>query len=265
MIPLLRSQSDPDGVVTKWAVVIACSGGLTYERHERCDRNDVRELTQLLKKNGWDKNHILLLQEEEATKEAILDNSFQWLTDNGEDEDDLIFFFFSGHGYYHTEDQPPLDEPDGRDEVINPWDPDIAGWNPDVFIVDTLQSHNIVIVIHTCHAGGWIDGESDLCDSGRVVLVACGVDEASCMMKYPVHWLFAYYLIQGLTGHADENNDKRITAEELLRYTIEPVQFRSKIFNWITSGVATIQHPELYDGWPSEENNAEELTLIELS
>ena len=40
--------------------------------------------------------------------------------------------------------------------------------------------------------------------------------------------------------------------------------FRSKIFNWITSGVPTIQHPELYDGWPSEDNNIEELTLIEL-
>jgi hypothetical protein len=77
--------------------------------------------------------------------------------------------------------------------------------------------------------------------------------------------LFPYYLIQGLKGHADEDNDKCITAEELLRYTIEPVQFRSKIFNWLTSGVASIQHPELYDGWPSEENNVEELTLIELS
>ncbi len=271
-IPLLRSQSDPDGVATKWAVVIACSGGFTYERHERCDRNDVRELTQLLKKNGWDENHILSLQEEQATTEAILDDSFQWLTENREDEDDLIFFFFSGHGYYHTTDDPPVDEPDGRDEVINPWDPDIAGWNPDVFIVDdtlsakfdTLESNNIVIVIHTCHAGGWIDGESDLCGSGRVVLVACGVDEASCMMKYPVHWLFAYYLIQGLKGHADVNNDNSITAEELLNYTIKPVEFRSKIFNWITSGVPTIQHPELYDGWPSEENNTEELKLIEL-
>jgi parallel beta-helix repeat protein len=273
MIPPLNDQCNPDGVATKWAVVIACSGGFTYERHERCDRNDVRELTQLLKKNGWDENHILTLQEEEATKEAILNDSFQWLKNNGEDEDDLIFYFFSGHGYYHTADDPPVDEPDGRDEVINPWDPDIDGWNPDVFIVDdelsekfdTLKSNNIVIVIHTCHAGGWIDGAHDLCDSGRVVLVACGVDETSCMMKYPVHWLFAYYLIQGLKGHADENNDKRITAEELLRYTIEPVQFRSKIFNWITSGVATIQHPQMYDGWPSKENNTEELTLIELS
>ena len=148
----------------------------------------------------------------------------------------------------------------------------MTGWNPDVFIVDdelsekfdTLESNNIVIVIHTCHAGGWIDGESDLCGSGRVVFVACGVDKASCLMKYPVHWLFPYYLIQGLNGCADVNNDKSITAEELLNYILEPVEFRSKIYNWITTGVANIQHPEIYDGWPTVENNTEELQLIEL-
>jgi len=271
-IPSLNSYGTADGTITKWAVIIACSGGVTYARHERRDRNDLRELKQILNKNGWDENHIFSLIEEEATKEAILDDSFQWLQENGEDEDDLIFFFFSGHGYYHTTDQPPLDEPDGRDEIIHPWDPDFAGWNPDLFIVDdilsekfnALKSKNIVIVIHSCHAGGWIDGESDLCDSGRVVLVACGVDEASCMMIFPVHWLFPYYLIQGLKGRADDNNDKSITAEELLRYTINPVQFRSKIYNWMLTGVANVQHPEIYDGWPSEQDNKEELKLSQL-
>ena len=271
-MPPLTSHSATDGNVTKWAVLIACSGGVTYERHERRDRNDVRDLTQVLTKNGWDEEHIFTLVEEEATEEAILEDSFQWLQDNGEDEDDLIVFFFSTHGYYYTKDQPPIDEPDGLDERIFPWDPDFSGWNWDVFITDdelsekfnTLRSKNIVIIMHTCHAGGFIDGTSDLCGSGRVVLVSCGVNEASCMMMYPIHWLFPYYVIQGLKGHADENNDKSITAEELLRYTIEPVQFRSKLYNQILTGVADIQHPGLYDGWPSENNNTEELTLIEL-
>lgn len=272
-IPLVQSQGTGDGNVTKWAVVIACSGGLSYERHERRDRNDVRVLTQLLEENGWDDTHILVLMEEEATKKAILNDSFQWLIDNGEDADDIILYFFSGHGYYHTMDQPPIDEPDGRDEVINPWDPDMAGWNPDVYIVDdvlsekfnALQSENIVIIMHTCHAGGWIDGDSDLVQSGRVVLVSCGVDEASCMMFFPIHWLFPYYLTVGLKGRADENTDNSISAEELLRYTIDPVQFRSRICNWILTGKWTVQTPELYDGWPDVQDNEKELTLIDLS
>jgi parallel beta-helix repeat protein len=269
----VQSQRPGDGNVTKWAVLIACSGGLTYERHERRDRNDVRVLTHLLEKNGWDDSHILVLMEEEATVNAILYDSFQWLTDNGEDADDIILYFYSGHGYYHTMDQLPIDEPDGRDEVINPWDPDMAGWNPDVFIVDDvlaekfngLQSENIVIIIHTCHAGGWIDGDSDLTQSGRVVLVSSGVDEASGMMFFPIHWLFPYYLIVGLKGWADENNDKVITAEELFRYTVNPVQFRSGLNNRIFTGKWTVQTPLLSDEWPNTQDNAEELKLIDVS
>ena len=268
----LNSFGDPDGITTKWAVLIACSGGVTYERHERRDRYDMRALRQILNKNGWDEDHIYSLLEEEATTEAILDHSFNWLKDNGEDEDDLIFFFFSGHGYYHTIDQLPLDEPDGVDEVFYPWDPDMAGWNWDVFIVDdilaekinALKSRNIVIVMHTCHAGGWIDGENDLCGSGRVVLVACGVDEASCMMKFQLHWLFPYYIIQGLKGYADDDKNKIITAEELLDYSIKPVQFRSKIYNWMSSGIPNVQNPDLYDGWPSEEDNLDELEILNM-
>lgn len=259
-----------DGTTTKWAIIIACSGGVTYERHERRDRNDVKALTQQLQKNGWDQDHIFTLLEEQATTEAILIDTFQWLHNNGEDEDDLILFFYSGHGYYHTIDQPPIDEPDGLDEVIYPWDPDMAGWNWDVIITDdvlaekfnTLNSQNIAIIMHTCHAGGFIDGEQDLRASGRVVLVACELDEASCMMLFPVHWLFPYYLIQGLKGRADQNHDKTITAEELLQYTKRPVQFRSQIYNWLYTGYLITQHPQLYDGWPNAQNNQEELILI---
>jgi len=268
----VQSSGNADGIKTKWAILIACSGGVTYERHERRDKHDIRDLKKELLKNGWDENHILILLEEEATKKAILNDSFQWLKDNGEDEDDLILFLFSGHGYYHTEDQIPIDEPDGLDEVIFPWDPDMAGWNWDVVIVDdtlsekfdSLNSKNITIIMHTCHAGGFIDGESDLCKSGLVVLSACRLDEASCMMLFPIHWLFPYYIILGLKGRADQNSDNFITAEELLNYTKKPVEFRSKIYNWILTGNTYTQHPQLYDGWPSTQNNEEELILVEI-
>jgi hypothetical protein len=75
--------STADGTTTKWAVLIACSGGLSYERHERRDRNDIKALQQILQKNGWDDDHIFILEQEEATTEAILNDTFQWLTDNG--------------------------------------------------------------------------------------------------------------------------------------------------------------------------------------
>jgi hypothetical protein len=259
-----------DGNTTKFAVLIACSGGVTYERHERRDRNDLRKLTTQLLQNGWIHDHILTLTEEQATTDAILTGTFNWLNDLDEDEDDLILFFFSGHGYYHTHDAPPIDEPDGVDEMIHPWDPDMAGWNWDVVITDdvlsarlnTLNSQKQFIIIHTCHAGGFLDGTADLKASGRVVHVACDVDEASCMMLFPIHWLYPYYLIQGMKGRADHNHNNIISAEELLHYTKLPVQIRSNINTWLQTRYFYTQHPLLFDGWPTIENNEQELPII---
>ena len=278
-IPLIYSQTfnsvgkmgDED--VEKWAVIIAAGGGVGYAPHERADRNDVRKLTKVLLEHGWDNDHLFVLLEEKATTEAIMNDSFSWLRSQGEDEDDLILYFFSGHGYYHTSDEPPIDEPDGKDELIHPWDPDMAGWNPNVFILDdelaekfeTLHSQNIVILMHTCHAGGMIDGTADLRKSGRVILASCATDEASSRMTIPYHWIFPYFCIRGLQGKADLNNDLSISAEELFHYTVEPVQIRSFILNLFyprrPNGIS--QHPQLYDGWPSDEDNSDELLLIQ--
>jgi len=228
-------QAEPtcgDGNTEKWAVIIAASGGVSYARNELMDRNDVRKLTKVLLNNGWNEDHLFILLEEQATTEAIMNDSFSWLRSQGEDEDDLVFYFFSGHGYYHTCDEPPLDEPDGRDELIHPWDPDMAGWNPNVFILDDdlkdkfdlLHSKNLVIIFNTCHAGGMIDGAHDVAESGRVVLTSCDVDEASYGMKIPYDWIFPYYCVKGLQNHADRDNDKCVSAEEMFEYTVEPVQ-----------------------------------------
>ena len=279
-IPLIYSQAFNsvgkmgDGDVEKWAVIIAVGGGVGYAPHERADRNDVRKLTKVLLEYGWDSDHLFVLLEEQATTEAIMNDSFSWLRSQGEEEDDLILYFFSGHGYYHTSDEPPIDEPDGKDELIHPWDPDMAGWNPNVFILDdslaarfdTLKSKNIVIIMATCHAGGMIDGSQDLCGSGRIVLTSCDVDEASWRMNIPYDWIFPYYCIKGMQGRADKNNDKFISAEEMFEYTVEPVQFRAYLLNFFhpryISGIS--QHPQMYDGWPTEGDNADELILVEL-
>ena len=255
-----------------WAVLIGASGGFAYKKHEIRERNDIRDLKQVLISHGWEKDHILCLLEEEATKKAIMNTTFEWFQSNSVKEDDVILFYFSGHGHYLTEDLPPLDEPDGKDEIIATWDPDLGGWNPDKYIVDdelaskfqTLTSNNLVIIFHICNAGGMFDGDSDFGGSGQVGMASCGVNEASCMFKFQLHWMFPYYLIQGLKGRADSNDDGWISAEEALQYTVSPVAFRSKIFNLLFLNSLATQNPELFDEWPSDIDNSDELKLINL-
>lgn len=261
---------------TKWAVLIAASGGESYWHQEIFEKNDIRALKRILLDHGWEQDHILCFLEEEATTDAIMNTSFEWLNTNGADEDDIILYFFNMHGYYIPTDLPPVDEPDGKDEIICPWDPTVNGFNIETYIVDdnlaarftTLKSNNIVLIFDTCHAGGMIDGSSDLGCSGRVVLTSCDVNEASCMFFARLHWMFPYYLIQGLKGRADLNHDGFVSAEEALIYTKEPVALRSTIFNLLFNILEPIpglsQNPQLYDRWPSEDNNLDELKLIEV-
>jgi len=261
---------------TKWAVFIASSGGATYWHHKILSNHDIWDLKRILLDHGWEQDHIRCFLEEEATKDAIMNTSFEWLNSNGADEDDLILYFFNLHGYYLSTDLPPLDEPDGKDEFICPWDPIVNGFNIETYIVDddlaarfkTLKSNNIVLIFDTCHSGGMIDGSSDLGCSGRVVLTSCDMNEASAMMFARLHWLFPYYLIQGLQGRAERNHDGFVSAEEALKYSEEPVALRAAIFNRLLYFLEPMQnltqHPQLYDGWPSVENNTAELQLIEL-
>ena len=49
------------------------------------------------------------------------------------------------------------------------------------------------------------------------------MDQISSGIKEVKHGIFSYYLMKGLEGNADSNNDKKITNGELLAYMDENV------------------------------------------
>jgi len=259
------SQIQTDGETTKWAILIAV--GFNPHQYVYCKR-DINDLYNILIKNGWDEENIMVLLEEKATRAAIL-NTFTWLIDNGIDKDDFLFFYSGTHGYYF-EDRMPLDEPDNKDEYIQPFDYD---WETDDHCItddelsnlfNSLPVINMSIIIESCHSGGMIDGSNDLKKSGRVVLTCCDVDESGLPIMIRRHWLFCYYLCKGLNGFADKNKDKAISIEEAYLYTYPRVKLRSAIFSFVLFHGFSIQNPQIYDGWPTEENNSAELKFIDL-
>jgi hypothetical protein len=267
------SEKD-DGIVNKWAVLIAASASsLTDDLSILIDTNDVMTLKNILVSHGWDEDHILVLLEDEATTDAIMNDTFEWLQKSNEDQDDIILFLFQMHGQPLREDRPPVDEPDGRDEVFHPWDTEWGGWFQNTYIVDdalankieTLKSKNIIIIFQTCYSGGMIDGTSDLGKSGRVVLTSSSSKEMSVNLPSKMQGVFTYYLTKGLRGFADMNKDHCVSVEEAFRYAEFPVTIRSLIFTILAPVVKPfIQHPQIYDGWPTEEDNSSDLVLIEL-
>ena len=243
-----------------WAVII------TVGEPER-DNKNAGELYNILLTNGWDKNNILYIKESQATKDVIL-SSPNWLEANGADQDDFVLFYFSMHGG-RKNDTLPFDEPDNLDEFIVSYKQDDENnhiLDDELSLMfDQIQSEKLVIVFETCYSGGMIDGTNDLRRTGRIVITSTKEDESSYPIFLIKSWLFPYYFLKGLKGGADKNYDNIITVEEAFEYAKIYTVKRSTIYGYlffIFHGSLFIQHPQIYDGWPSEENNEEELKFI---
>jgi hypothetical protein len=227
--------------------------------------------SELLIRNGVPDKNIKKLIEENATKQKILNDPFEWLINNNVKEEDIVIFFFSMHGS-KIQDQYPYDEPDGYDEFIIPYDYK----NNNNYILDeelnmsfnSLELKNLLLIFETCYSGGMIDGKRDLSFSGRVIITSSKANESSWPMYLRNRWLFPNFLFKGLSGAADLNNDMKISAEEAYKYAEYPTIKRSSIFAFIYSLIPFIphefspQHPQIFDGWPSIQNNDDELNLF---
>ena len=231
------------------------------------DNKNAEDLINILKNNGWKTNNIIYMEGFDVSKDAILNISDN-LNELGVKEDDLILFFFSMHGN-RIEDVPPYDEPDNMDETIIVYDEETYYTNilDDELrlMFDEINCNNMVIIFEACYSGGMIDGSSDLKKSGRVIITSAKEDETSFGRFLFRGWLFPYFLNIGLKGWADKNRDGHITAEEAFAYADKRTVRRSTIFAiilYIVHLELIIQHPQIYDGWPSEGNNKEELKLI---
>ncbi len=198
----------------------------------------------LLASSLWSKDHIRILRGEEATSANII-NGFRWL-DKMDDDDDISLIYINTHGGSLNKDKKPIDEVDGRDEMIaDYWSfayPSIYLWDDRInYYLSRLDSEGICLIFDTCHAGGfddsiywdnilcknrklskeesispatWInDFAEDISGKGRVILMACREEEFAYMDG------FSPYIVDGLRGFADSNSDDIVSAEELFFYT----------------------------------------------
>ena len=211
----------------------------------------------------WKEDHIKVIKGEDATILNIIEG-LKWL-DEMEDEDDISLVYITTHGFPLGVDIPPADEADGTDEaLVSFWGfayKNLYIWDDELnFYLNRLESFGVCLIIDSCYAGGfndpprmnvldrdvysvlktdesdsaldWMEGfAEDVSAQGRVVLMASCEDEVSYSGG------FAPYLIDGLRGYGDSNDDNVVSAEEVFFYA-EPRTSR--------------QHPTMYDGFPGE-------------
>jgi len=248
---IIKNNDDID----RWAVIIGISDYLyDYDLSLCCARDAIDQYTLLQDKDDrWNENNMLLLINETASKQNIL-NALDWLKENA-DEGDIIFFSYCGHGDY-VADEPPRDELDFKDEVLIPYDYDIGNTNyitDDVlsFKFDEISSKGVkgmFLIFDSCLSGGLIKwtNTNDVKNSVETSITQDTIEVSNIM-------------IQNSYIDTTENlsNEESLTNEHILTILNQLPQ----VSNTVTSESDEIQSiEEIIEEWSATVQDANDFT-----
>jgi uncharacterized caspase-like protein len=249
----------------RWAILVGITD-YQYLDDLYYPGNDVDDMTRVLMDMcGFPRDHIFTYKDGLATRNGIKNALSQLARKAG--SADLVVFYFSGHGEYQAvPDSPPLDEADGYDEVICPYDSLSNSYENDITDdeiqswLSAIPSRNTVAIFDSCGSGGMTrsairgvagrpqpggktdgfarDFSRDISGRKFVVLMASDDNEDSWDINRLQNGLFSYYLLEGLGApSADTDGDSWISAEEAFAYASP----RTTVYK-------SAQHPQLFDG-----------------
>ena len=185
---------------------------------------------------GVKKQNINLLVDENASFVKTNKALTLWLKSKIKANQTDLVVFFAGHG---------LASNDGKELYLLPQDSDpnlldiTALSRTKLFktIID-LKPKSVTMFLDTCYSGVSRDEQTLLASARPIRIVAdeqegipdnftiftaSQVEQISSGLKEANHGIFSYYLMKGLEGKADSNQDKKITNGELLAYMNENV------------------------------------------
>lgn len=219
----------PNAVPQSYALVIGiahyqnlpASAQLQYP-----DRDADSIYTTLISQQGgqFPANHVHVLIGAQATQANILHELQDWLPSVSAPSD-RIFIYFAGHGFIS----------DGKG-YLAPYDIDlhhIAATAVSMELLGTLiggkiQGKSKVLITDACHSGA-ITPETDptqlnhmLLDLHQSIFSLSASRDREQSFESPDwgggHGIFTYYVVRGLAGAADTNNDGVVTADEIAEY-----------------------------------------------
>ncbi len=196
-------------------------------------RDDAKALARVLEQRfEFPPEHITVLLDGEATKEAILGAYLGFATDMVH-HDDRIVVFFAGHGFTRRGARGEvgfLTPVDGSNSDLG----SLIRWDELTRNADLIEAKHMLFIMDACYGGlaitralpaGSTRFLKDMLQRySRQVLTAGKADEtvADSGGPLPNHSVFTGHLIRGLEGDA-ASNDGIITANAVMSYVYEKV------------------------------------------
>jgi len=191
------------------------------------DAKVVREY--LTKRLGFSEQNVVSLVDDHAAKSDMEKYLEYWIPEHV-DNDSTVLIYFSGHG------APNLKTNEG---YILPYDGDPTYLDGTGYslkrLYETLEkspAKEVIVMLDSCFSGTGgrsvmskglrpvvISVENPLLAGGKtVVLTASSGVQSSSTYNSKSHGLLTYFLLKGLQGSADQNNDGKIELSEVYTY-----------------------------------------------
>ncbi|MBI4401140.1 MAG: caspase family protein [Nitrospirae bacterium] len=189
----------------------------------------------LVKALGYPEENIILLRNERAGRTDLEKYFHSWLKNNVE-QDSVVFVYYSGHG---------APNPQTGEAYLVPYDGDPAYLDRTAYplkslytTLSQLPTNQILVVLDSCFSGAGgrsviakgtrpmvVSVENPLLASEKVVVLAASTGEQiSTSHLAQRHGLLTYFVLKGLKGAADLNQDRAIDVAELYTYLKPEVQ-----------------------------------------
>lgn len=208
-----------------WALVIGIDDYARWPKLQYAARDSDAIRQALIEKFRFTSDHVLVLKNGDATRNAILSAFHDRLSHGALKKNDRLFVFFAGHGATRK-------LASGRElGYIVPVDSDPEHIDSDGIpmsdiqnIAENLPARHVLFVMDACYSGLGLTrgGGGFLKDNarriGRQMLTAGGADQLVADGGPNGHSVFTWTLLQALSGKGDLNNDGYITATELAAF-----------------------------------------------
>ena len=192
-------------------------------------------------KMGIPETNITTMVNADAEQVDVLLAVKNWLSRAVKQNQSDVYIFFAGHGLASQDGEKMYLLPfDGRPRLLDDTAiarerlfTDIAGANP----------RSVTVFLDTCYSGGTRNEKKTLVASLRPIIItakeqsvpdnftilsAAKGNQTSQSLEEVKHGLFSYYMMLGMEGGADTNNDNKITARELHEYLVDKVERQSQ-------------------------------------
>ena len=233
----------------KYALIIGISRyrntrGIPNLEYADVDAKTLYDFLQQPAAGGFDRKNMLLLSNEDATLANMRDalNSFVARAS----ENDLLLIFFAGHGApdpWASQNLYVIAHDTNVDAMAQ-----TALAMPDLrrYLEQNVKSRRMILLVDACHSAGLsTEGTRGLANNlanlyfenllyqeqGRAIITSSDVNERSRESQKwgKGHGVFTYYVLQGLRGNADANEDHFVTVGELFRYVRQNVRLETNL------------------------------------